>query len=257
MDSILERQAHVNGGPQSSPVLDGIGRLAEALRPQAAPGVWEAIAKALPPRGEALNAGAGRGGMSLLLSEAGYGVTSIDLYPEHFAAGGLSCQRADLHKPLEFLDAAFDLVLAVEVMEHLENPWQFLRESIRVLRPGGVMLFTTPNVVSIASRMLFLASGLLPYFREESFLGCYHVTPIYPWAVERCCRTTSAIVESVSYSRIDWPRNDDVPRYDGGGGLRRAMLDRLPLNRYTGEIACFRIRKTASAPRVLASLHPG
>lgn len=42
-------------------------------------------------------------------------------------------------------DASFDVAFADNVMEHLENPAEVLSEILRVLKPGGVLLFKTPN----------------------------------------------------------------------------------------------------------------
>ena len=42
-------------------------------------------------------------------------------------------------------DASFDIVVAVEVLEHVEDDAAFVRNACRVLRPGGVFLMTTPN----------------------------------------------------------------------------------------------------------------
>lgn len=223
-----------------------ITELPKDLRPQAAPGTWECALAQLPPAGQVLVVGAGRGGLSWLLDRAGFDVVSIDLHPEHFVAPGLACESADVTQPLPMPTESFDAVLAIEVAEHLENPWFFFREAIRVLRPGGTLVFTSPNVASLVSRLEFLKSGVLPYFREESFVGCYHVTPIFPWAVARWCRTSSAALKAVSYSRVDWPTTRDIPRHYAGG-LRRRLKDAIPLGPLTGEIACFVVCKIGQA----------
>jgi SAM-dependent methyltransferase len=223
------------------------------LAPQAAPRTWEIALAQLPQSGRVLVAGAGRGGLSVLLQSRGFEVTSVDLHTDHFAAKGMTCISADLNQPLTFAPESFDTVLAVEVVEHLENPWGFLREAIRVLRPGGKLVFTSPNVVSIPARLLFLRKGLFPYFREESFHGCYHVTPIFPWAVNRWATTTQAVVESVTYSRANWPSSDDVPRHWERAWIRR-LKSLLPINSLTGEISCYRVTRSGD-PTVVIGAH--
>lgn len=47
--------------------------------------------------------------------------------------------------------ASFDCVVAVEVLEHVEEDWRFVSEVNRVLRPGGTFLMTTPNGDSVAN----------------------------------------------------------------------------------------------------------
>lgn len=42
-------------------------------------------------------------------------------------------------------DGAFDVAVSVDVQEHLENPGAFLRELVRITRPGGHVVVTTPN----------------------------------------------------------------------------------------------------------------
>jgi SAM-dependent methyltransferase len=57
----------------------------------------------------------------------------------------LSLVTADLNKPLPLPDASIDVGLSLAVLEHLDQPDIFLSELYRVMRPGGVVLLTTPG----------------------------------------------------------------------------------------------------------------
>lgn len=62
---------------------------------------------------------------------------------------------------LPFRDGAFDLVFAGELLEHLVHPAAFLEEASRVLRAGGLLALSTPNLASWHNRLL-LAFGYSP-----------------------------------------------------------------------------------------------
>lgn len=113
----------------------------------------------LPTGSRVLDAPCGAGGLSLALGRAGFEVTALDLEP---TAGPPRLERlvlADLNGRLPFVDARFDVVVSTEGLEHLEHAFGFLREARRVLRPGGRLLLTTPNTLSLRSRVRFFGSG--------------------------------------------------------------------------------------------------
>jgi 2-polyprenyl-3-methyl-5-hydroxy-6-metoxy-1,4-benzoquinol methylase len=72
---------------------------------------------------------------------------------------------------------AFDLVLAVEVIEHVESPIGFLRNVARLLAKSGVAIITTPNVDSLAARLKFLLAGRLRMMDERG--DPTHISPIF------------------------------------------------------------------------------
>jgi SAM-dependent methyltransferase len=64
--------------------------------------------------------------------------------------------------------ASFDLVTAIEVIEHVESPIGFLRNIGRLLAPRGVAVITTPNVDSLPARTKFLLTGKIRTMDEFS-----------------------------------------------------------------------------------------
>jgi len=115
-------------------------------------------------RGLLLDVPAGKGAFSLEAKRLGYDVTCGDIESARFEAGGLQCELVDLNRVWPYGDEHFDAVACIEAIEHLENPWLMVREAKRVLKPGGVFLVTTPNVLSIKSRMSYLLNGYPNYF---------------------------------------------------------------------------------------------
>jgi len=77
-------------------------------------------------------------------------------------------------EPLPFGDGTVDCVIATEVIEHLENPWFFIREIYRVLAPTGVLMLSMPMPWNFLSRLLYLRKGMLEHY------GLTH--PHHPWA---------------------------------------------------------------------------
>ena len=53
-------------------------------------------------------------------------------------------------------DGSADVVAAVEVIEHLENPRDFMRKLVRLAKPGGWVIVTTPNQLSLLSLLTLL-----------------------------------------------------------------------------------------------------
>lgn len=91
-------------------------------------------------------------------------------------------RKADLNQILPYPNTYFDCVACFEGLEHIENYHFVLREFYRVLKPGGLMMITTPNPLNIKSRIRFLCIGsfygfphLMPTPREGEHL---HITPI-------------------------------------------------------------------------------
>jgi len=110
----------------------------------------------LAPGGSILEIGAGPPNpMTRFLATIGE-VTGID--PDPLVETNDACTRAIVHDaseiPIE--DGSFDSIVSNYVLEHIEAPEVMARECWRVLRPGGVIAFRTPNLwhyVSLIARL--------------------------------------------------------------------------------------------------------
>jgi len=69
--------------------------------------------------------------------------------------------------PLE--DGSVDAAVAVEVVEHVENPRALVREMARVVRPGGIVLLTTPHQLSLLSLLTLIVKGSFSAFQDGDY----------------------------------------------------------------------------------------
>ncbi|MBM3975890.1 MAG: class I SAM-dependent methyltransferase [Planctomycetes bacterium] len=106
-------------------------------------------------RGRLLDIPSGGGPVVEAARRMGYDVYEVDLFPRPDLRG----VQADACAPLPFRDASFDTLLSMEGIEHFEHQAGFLRECSRVLRPGGRMILTTPNVMHLSARLSAFMTG--------------------------------------------------------------------------------------------------
>jgi SAM-dependent methyltransferase len=112
-----------------------------------------------------LEVGAGHGAFTQKLWQEGYEVTACDLFPEIYQFAETPCIKVDITKELPFPSEVFDMAVAVEVMEHVHNHPVFFAECERILKKGGVLMVSTPNILSLKSRIRFLFSGFFYSFK--------------------------------------------------------------------------------------------
>ena len=101
----------------------------------------------------ALDVGCGGGILSEDMARLGMAMAGVDSSAEaievarrHAEVSGLAIDyRVAAGEALPFGDAAFDVVLCCDVLEHVDATAPVLAESARVLRPGGLFLFDTIN----------------------------------------------------------------------------------------------------------------
>jgi 2-polyprenyl-3-methyl-5-hydroxy-6-metoxy-1,4-benzoquinol methylase len=131
------------------------------------------VASLLAARGAAgilVDVGCGAGDLWRATRERFTRVIGIDVvrYPD--LPQEVAFERADLDRdPLPLADAVADVTAAVEVIEHLENPRAFVRELVRVTKPGGWIVVTTPNQLSVLSLLTLTAKGEFSAFQRGDY----------------------------------------------------------------------------------------
>lgn len=122
-----------------------------------------------------------------------------------------------LHVPV--LDGAADGVIATAVIEHVEDPLRMLQESARILRPGGLVVLTTPAPLmeKIAS-----AIGLLKEAGHHCTLNLRQLKRLAESAGFRVLETSKFM-----FSPIGFPAEKTIERIFGPLGLRLVMANQL------------------------------
>jgi SAM-dependent methyltransferase len=123
----------------------------------------------LPARGRLLDAPCGAGALASSLSALGFEVSGIDIEAHPVLQISKDNFRlADLDRGVPFDDQSFEVVVSVEGIEHLESPRRFVRELARVLKPGGHLVISTPNVLNVTSRWRFFTRGFHKHFTPDA-----------------------------------------------------------------------------------------
>jgi len=128
--------------------------------------------------GRLLDVGCAGGELAALLVARGWRVDGAEAEPalvEAARARGIDARAVDLDRaPLPWPAGAFEAVVAAEVIEHVVDTDHLLAEMVRVLRPGGVLVVTTPNLASLENRLRLLL-GRYPMWMDVGVEGTGHL----------------------------------------------------------------------------------
>ena len=140
------------------------------IKPLAHEAIYDTVAQILQgfPLGTLLDVPAGEGALTVRLLSLGFDVKCCDLHPKIFGLPDVEIKPGDLSQTLPYPDGSFDYITCIEGLEHIENPHQALREFSRILRPGGQVIVSVPNILNIDERFKWLLYGYTSHFKPLS-----------------------------------------------------------------------------------------
>jgi 2-polyprenyl-3-methyl-5-hydroxy-6-metoxy-1,4-benzoquinol methylase len=113
--------------------------------------------------------GAGRGELTHLVAPYAQTVLMLDDFEEKNRPRNAQFVKTDLNNSWNVPDNSLDVVLALEVIEHLENPRHFVREIKRILKPHGYGFISTPHNLNFFSRLNFLIRKENRFFSDNCY----------------------------------------------------------------------------------------
>lgn len=155
MSDATEERARLSGGTSGKPIY----RMVVA-----------AIGSRHKGGGVLLDVGCGRGELwpqvaKRFASYVGADVVRYEGFPSEGSFHKIDLDAGRVSLP----DGCADMVVAVETIEHLENPRAFVRELTRLVKPGGWLLLTTPNQLSLLSKLTLVLRNEFNAFRAGSY----------------------------------------------------------------------------------------
>jgi len=153
----------------------------------------EMLWKSVPRRGSIIDIAAGQGNFSIALDEMDYSVTWNDLREELVDYVRLKAPESNIRfLPGNAFEISkgmqYDAALIAEIIEHVAHPDEFLKQVAALVKPGGVVVMTTPNGAHWKNRLPKFSDCLDPSrFEEVQFKpdGDGHIFLIHPGELKR------------------------------------------------------------------------
>ncbi|MBW2251247.1 MAG: class I SAM-dependent methyltransferase [Deltaproteobacteria bacterium] len=159
-------------------------------------------------KGRVLDIPCGQGALAEKLRKQDFEIFCGDYDSENYRIKGGNFIRLDLNFNLPYKDETFDCVTSVEGIEHIENPHLLIREIGRILKTGGHLVITTPNIMNIKSRLYFLLRSYFTDFKHFSQTGNQsellglHINPIPFGELNYILNRYSFRIETISCNKF-------------------------------------------------------
>ena len=134
------------------------------------------------------------------------GVDYCDSAVNTAQAKGLNVRKCDLNKePLPFLETEFDYILVGDVLEHLYDPWQILKDLSLRLKDNGRLLISIPNVKHYYILRDLILKDQWEY-QESGLLDITHVRFFTLTSIKKLIEESGLEIDNLKYSFSSSPK---------------------------------------------------
>ena len=149
--------------------------------------------------GVLVDVGCGAGQLWSYVREYFAGYVGVDAVRYQDFPSGADFYPVDLDTGKAALpDGCADVVAAVETIEHLENPRAFMRELARLVKPGGWVIVTTPNQLSLLSLLTLVVKHRFSAFQDVHYPA--HLTALLEVDLRRIAAECGLADVQINYS---------------------------------------------------------
>lgn len=116
-------------------------------------------------------------------------------------------RKTNINEGLPFKGSKFNLITCIEVIEHVENHFELIRDITALLEKNGILIISSPNIYNIFSRISFLLRGVFINFGDEDVRE--HINPLIENIfINRICKDAGLKLIEKTYSSAHIPLID-------------------------------------------------
>jgi SAM-dependent methyltransferase len=121
---------------------------------------------------------------------------------------GARFSLADMDQPLPFESGTFDGVVCIDGIEHIERPFDFVRECRRMTRLGGTLILSTPNITALRSRWRWLLTGFHNKCKtpldERRLTPSHHLNMLSLPKIRYMLHSNGFQISAIRANRVKW-----------------------------------------------------
>jgi 2-polyprenyl-3-methyl-5-hydroxy-6-metoxy-1,4-benzoquinol methylase len=182
---VLDARARQSGGTSDRAIYEAVARILE---------------KKLPQGNLLIDVGCGAGGLWPFVRERFTRYIGVDAVRYEGLAADLEFRQINLDQDkIQISNILADVTVSVETVEHLENPRAFMRELVRITRPGGFVIVTTPNQLSLLSLLTLIFKRRFSAFQDVHYPA--HLTALLEIDLRRIAAECGLVDIEIRYTQ--------------------------------------------------------